>query len=1145
MAILITPDVLYRAASRFTINEKTDPVVAPGEEAHIYNLYEEFSMPLSDIIEIGRLGLEGKLENVQEKMDGQFLAFTVVNGQLRFFTKMDLQGQTAKDKKLAAIQSGGKGGGMSLDEIMSTYTGGRSNIAEGFAIAYRALEPVALKYQDSLFRNGEVVMASQIMVSKNPNTILYDKDSLRTVLAISLTDEPVNQNTLSSFKSEMSQASTEAFTMDEVPTAQLMKGLEQDDAQIQQLEKDLESVVSEVGMSVNKNTVGDYIKARLEKFISENYDFIPNTLIPDVADRFMTGKGKIALRLKKMVSPEDYQRFRVLDKVKPRVVQEAIIPLENIIQRLGVMIIDKIDLALTASNQEELLGFIKDARAAFESGFDFGLESGDTKTLESIRVVLARLEANEDLFQRATEGIVFTYNNKTYKLTGLFTPINKMRGFFGSAMGREGFGRATLPDKGDKEALKESLKKIIMKMLTEGGNAFKKKDETGKKVVVTSVDRITREQAVRIMDDLKQNLLGPLGIEFLPAGSTGTDKQEIGDIDLIVSEPDKEKLYQAMLKAPYLSETLVEGVPRVLKLGQLVAIMVQDAQTSQLFQVDLFPSASMNDTSWELAGGGEGKVKGEYHKLMMSLIAKIRGERESTSDQTIKYTLSFPGGWREKINGTENIDGRVIDPDDYLPLLGIDVPKSQVRTFEDLVSYMVNANTDEFREALERFEEYISNRFNAKAESTRKAAQNAIEVINTMHATTTNESKIRYMIRRILNEVEDEDSEPVEDAELQTSLLDDQKSFAGKARVILNILQRNELLNGDIEKVNTTSPSLNLMRFGLKASSGDNHDFNNVVNKLYKELLPSATDSVIELAPYESPNPSGTYTAYMMPSLGNLMVIFGTAGTSGGQRKAGYIYEDEIGEQLQSAGMNVRAETDNAYSDVYVKTASGELGIEVKLPNAQAGEPTMRYDYDKGEFYASNPKPQNQDIANLVNMDPNMPEVQKRMLAIRDGINKQRAESGETSPIESILGAITRNEYIGVVHKILNDTPTGLRLAAYTVSTDALRDYYMHKAAGVVQVKGKGMYHLHPAFQIDLGDGKKTKLFDFPPAQGAVYFRNNRGINYAMRTQFSAKPLAKLEKSGINLDDPSDREAFARAVSEMTFPDAKSLVKDK
>ena len=51
------------------------------------------------------------------------------------------------------------------------------------------------------------------------------------------------------------------------------------------------------------------------------------------------------------------------------------------------------------------------------------------------------------------------------------------------------------------------------------------------------------------------------------------------------------------------------------------------------------------------------------------------------------------------------------------------------------------------------------------------------------------------------------------------------------------------------------------------------------------------------------------------------------------------------------------------------------LEIEVKLPNAQAGEPTMRYDYDKGEFFASNPKPQNQDIANLVNMNDDMQTI--------------------------------------------------------------------------------------------------------------------------------------------------------------------------
>jgi hypothetical protein len=1147
--VIITPEILYRASQRFALNEQDSPNATsqPGKEAHIYNLYEELSMPLSDIIEIGRLALQGKLENIQEKIDGQYVAFTVRDNQLRFFSKMDLDSERARDRILQKIIAGGDKGGMTRDTIQTKYAD-KLSVKEGFTIAYDALEPIALQYQDSLFRNGEVLVVTGLLVSANPNTIMYVKDGFKFISPVSLTDEPVNQQLYDSFVKAGQQATTDAFGMDVVPTARLMKGLEVDDAEIEKIGSDLENVVSQVGLSVDSGTVGEYVKARIEGLLKAKYTYIPSDLIEPVAERFMTGKGKIALVLKQRVSSEDYQEFRELDKRKSRVVAEAIIPLEEIIQRVGIMIIDKLDLVLTASNHEELLGMVRSASEALENGFGFGLGPEDSNTLENIRVTLARLSANAELFTRATEGIVFTFKGKTYKLTGLFTPINKLRGFFKSAMGREGFGRAVLPTPGDttKEELQESLKKIIIKMLAEGGNAFKKKDETGKKVVVTSEDRITREQAVRIMDDLKQNLLDPLGIEFLPAGSTGTDKQEIGDIDLVVSEPDKEKLYQAMLGAPYLSETLVEGVPRVLKLGQLIAIMVQDLQSGQLFQVDLFPSASMDDTSWELSGGGEGKVKGEYHKLMLSLLAKIRGERESTNDQTIKYTLAFPGGWRAKINGTENIDGRVIDPDEYLPLVGIDVQKSQVRTFEELVSYMVSTNTDEFREALDRFEMYISNRINAKAENVRKAAQNALKAINTIRSTAMAENMMRRAIRQILCESKGEDIDAtVDSSDSLSSPLDSQKSFAGKARVILSILQGEDLLNGDIEKVNTTSPSLNLMRFGLKTGSGDNYDFNNVVNKLYKELLPSATDSVVELAPYESPNPSGTYTAYMMPSLNNLMVIFGTAGTSGGQRKAGYIYEDEIGEQLQAAGMNVRAETDNAYSDVYVKTASGELGIEVKLPNAQAGEPTMRYDYDKGEFYASNPKPQNQDIANLVNMDPNMPEVQRRMLAIRDGINNQRADSGETSPIESILGAITRNEYIGVVHKVLNDTPTGLRLAAYTVSTDALRDYYMHKAAGVVQVKGKGLYHLHPAFEIDLGAGKKTKLFDFPPAQGAVYFRNNRGINYAMRTQFSAKPLAKLEKSGINLDNPSDREEFAKAVSKMTFPDPKSLVSDK
>jgi len=1133
----ISEIVIKRAATKFSaikiLSEQDDKDTAkPGEEAHIYNLYEELGMPLSDIIEIGRLGLEGKLENVQEKMDGQFLAFTVVDGQLRFFTKMDLQSQRAKDRRLELIRAGGAGGGMTLNQIMSAYTGDRSNIAEGFAIAYEALEPVALPYQDSLFRNGEVVMVSQIMVSKNPNTILYDEDSLRTVLAVSLTEEPANQDALSSFMSEMRESSTDAFTMDKVPTASLMKGLKEDDGALEQLEKDLESVVGEVGLSIGNNTVGDYVKARLEEFIREKYKFIPDDLIPDVADRFMTGKGKVALRLKKMVSPEDYQRFRSLDKVKTRVVQEAIVPLENIIQRLGIMIIDKLDLALQASNQEDLLGFVKGVRGAFESGFNFGLGSEDEKTLEGIRVALARLEANEDLFTRATEGIVFTHNNKTYKLTGLFTPINRLRGFFS-------YGKAKMSDReGDKD-LSETVNKILMKILSEGGKAFKKKDDQGNKIVATSDDRISRQQADRIIQDLEKNLLEPSGMKFLPVGSTATDKQMIGDIDLVVSEPDKETLYQKMLSSPYLSDELVEGVPRVLKVGQLIAIMVKDAETGQLFQVDLFPSVSMDDTSWELSGGGEGKVKGEYHKLMFSLLAKIKGERESTSDRVIKYTIAFPGGLREKVNGVEDVSGRIPDPDDYLPKLGVQVEdKNSVRTFEDLLSHMLMANTPEFREALERFEEYIGHRLNASSEKVRDEARKAIDVINATISKAPSESELAELrFRQKVRELLYESSETYESA----------KSFTEKSRVIFDILKSPDFFGNDIQKIINVSGANKLVRLGLAPGVDDRHDINKILNLMYDRLSPDRTRGIIELAPDEHPNPSSKYPAYVMPDLDDLMVIFGIAGVTGGQRKAGYVYEIDVGENLKAAGLQVQSGEDNSVSDVYVPMASGMLGIEVKLPNAQAGEPTLKYDFDKGEFFASNPKPQNQDIADLINMDPTAAEVNRRLMLVRDVINDYRSKN-DLPEIESILAKISKEEYRDVVLPALRsmgENISGALLAVYTVSADVLRKYYMLKKAGLVQVKGKGLFHLHPDFKITLtdenGNSRSSEFFDFSPAQGAVYFRNFRGGNYGIRSQLKNSPLRRLKQSGIDLDAERDREEFAKLVSTLNLPDPRSI----
>ena len=856
MAILITPDILSRSAERFIesrIDEQADTAGAPGEEAHIYNLYEEFSMPLSDIVEIGRLGLEGKLENVQEKMDGQFLAFTVIDGQLKFFTKMDLQGQSAKRKKLEAIKSRSKGGGMTLDEIMMTYTGSRSNIAEGFAIAYRALEPIVLQYESSLFRNGEVVIASQIMVSKNPNTILYDKDSLRTVLAISLTGDPVNEDALSSFRSEMKDASTDAFTMDEVPTAKLMKGLEVDDSEIKKIEKDLESVAEEAGITVGNSTVGDYIKARLEGFIREKYKFIPEPLVPDVADRFMTGRGKVSLRLKKVVSADDYQKFRDLDKVKSRVVQEAIIPLENIIQRLGIMIIDKLDLALDASNQDDLLVFVKDVRSAFNSGFDFGLGEQDTKTLEGIRVALARLEANEDLFKRATEGIVFTYKGKTYKLTGLFTPINRLRGFFGEAMGRESFGKAQLRKSSDLNGsemysgqMSEMIFRAYSKMILEGGNAFK--DLEGNRI--TRLDRMPREIVSGIVETFSRDVLDKLGVKSVGVGTTVSTSETAGDLDFVIEAQSAQEVYNLLSELPELQEELSQapGINRLYKLpgGSGVAVLYYAPTIDELVQVDVMPSAMapLDDVSWMLAGADAGGVKSRYRNILMAFIARELGKKESSeTGMNVKYT--YARGLQKKVDG-QPVGFRETDPDSFLPILKINAPKQSVRSFEQIVDYM---RSDPWLSTiLPDFRAYIDNRqhLQSKDDQRRKESEMAASYIddNSFERDEDNISEmIRKMVQRILVEsnAEAHQSEEIaEEVAVPTAL----------QSVSLGWLRKNSVDNPLYDRSSNTfhSQGIDALIDAFVESTGrtDGHKFEEAMEAYAKSLTPPIPIVAIE-----------------------------------------------------------------------------------------------------------------------------------------------------------------------------------------------------------------------------------------------------------------------------------------------------------
>jgi len=705
----ISSKIIERAGRRFM----SKPVISEAIEAHILNFYEDFNMPISEIFELIEAAAAGDLDDVQEKMDGQNITFTVVDGELLFFNK------------------GGSGQGKDRSAILSHPS---ESVRSAFVKAYDAIEEVAVPADDpkrwnNLFQNGSVMIESALLTPENPNTIVYDEPSIRFIQAAPSNLEVDRE--FERFKSAAERAVNEEFYMGPVPYLQLKDSLDKTDKEVGKIRQHLSSLISEYGLS-EANTVGDLVSEMVKKKIVSS-GLVPDELIDQSVSRIMTGKGAIGNIFPRVAGRSAWQRFNseILQN-RTTYLAEAIIPLERIIQRIGELAFINLEFTLAASNREDLVQQVASIRGAFEGGHILA----SPKHLEGIRVALDRIgtgsgeEAVSSRFSKPTEGIVFRWKGKTRKLTGLFTPINKLRGFFA-------YSGAKIDSPAEmSQEMQESLERTWQRMILEGGNAFK--DSLG--ASLTRQGRISRVEVDTILRSFDEDVLTPLGLEYSPVGSAGSDTSSVGDIDVAVNVASRNELLSLL-------QSHID-VDKVRKLPGLIAVMFQVPNSSpeEFIQIDVVPSANVSDTAWLMKGGAEGEVKGVYRNLLLSHIAKEKSKRESNTLGQIKYTMAYPGGLLKRINGQPE-GPRDPDPDTFLPSLGINVPKDEANTFEKLVSYM--KNDDSLSTMLLSFRDYIDNNnyLQSKNEKVREEAEMAINYVDRL----TEEHSLRESIRKILD----------------------------------------------------------------------------------------------------------------------------------------------------------------------------------------------------------------------------------------------------------------------------------------------------------------------------------------------------------------------------------------------------------
>tara|TARA_Y100000310_G_scaffold9417_1_gene9820 strand:+ start:7979 stop:13633 length:5655 start_codon:yes stop_codon:yes gene_type:complete len=849
----ITNNMLIRASARFrarkrlgetrlSSNRSLKETVSFKGEGGIPGLTEDMNLTFDNLKQLIADVLSGRVEHVEEKLDGQNFTFTVRDGEIRQFGKGVGSSTTTLEK-----------GGSNRQRIE-----GHPNekVREAFLSGYDVLEKYLSDQSEddinSLFQNGKVVVEGQVMTPINPGTIPYTENHFRFIRPSTPYEIDVDMSAYDRiFGDEDVEIQDQAGRTWSFGPAPKLEQTRQDAseiaAKIQELQDDIDNLTQ--GMDPTPTTVGEYATAAMRDYLDHHAamlssmpEDIRTRAIHRLLDKFHRGPesfvekgGRITSR---EMGKEYWKEFQKIDKMATNHVVAAIVNLEKIVQKLGSYFFDTIEFAL-ATNQDvvgELAAKVKQIQSAVERDHISArhTETGelrdivDTEWATRLDASLSRVE-QMDLFKKAVEGVVLRLPGPegeqiAIKLTGMFTPIHRLVSMFKYPTRGEVLS-INEPEEVETEeetltvqesiALNNFLHALTENLLSEGGKAFKhptEKDEKGKPLVVTSQEKIPRDIANKIIEDVRNNILDPLNLNFVAVGSTCCDPfgrpegwkpmEEMGDIDILVNvpadmvantererrdyrDPDipgldkkrkksrsarkskierglanetpyKDALFVALSNHPYLQQQLVPGVSRVMDGSDGSRIMVE--YDGNFYQVDIdlkHPDTAFDDAAWERSGGGQGEAKGLYRNLLMSLIGNKIAEQESNeTGQAVKITIGVGAGYTKKING-EVVD-RDQDPDSYLKKIGIEQNKSTLRSFNQLVDYMVDNPSPIFDEALQvgppgeigpkgYFDDYVAGR-------PRDPIQNeiAFSYIRQKKAHTISESHLRHIIRNVL-----------------------------------------------------------------------------------------------------------------------------------------------------------------------------------------------------------------------------------------------------------------------------------------------------------------------------------------------------------------------------------------------------------
>ena len=413
-----------------------------GAAGHMAHPWDDHGLTFNEMKEIVSRALEGRLDieqAVTEKTDGQNIFVTWKNNEIGFargsgtiinpMTTSEIIADFQR-KQQKAIAKNGAAAGANYQPVVDAYQACAEDLTEAFtAIPENTL--------NQIFKNGRVFANMEIIYPATKNVIAYDKAHLQfhnlveydekgKVIETDLTGGATMQKIIQDANAHMQK------TFSFIPPQRIKLGRVYDfeDQQaaffneITQLQTKFNLKETDLISEYHKSWWRDVIKSKAQQLGYDITDELVDTLMYRWS--FNDKSTNISILKKQIANPEFLAWVDEFDKKDfKQYKKQNLEPFESIFLRLGVLVLQNATNYLAANPDQtvqeiktELAQLIKDLQA-----------KGDAATIQKLEHELKRIQKLGGFDAIVpTEGVVFTFQGNTYKMTGAFAPVNQLLG---------------------------------------------------------------------------------------------------------------------------------------------------------------------------------------------------------------------------------------------------------------------------------------------------------------------------------------------------------------------------------------------------------------------------------------------------------------------------------------------------------------------------------------------------------------------------------------------------------------------------------------------------------------------------------------------------------------------------------------------